>query len=74
MGYRTNPYEGVRNFYHGEEFILGNIKYPTNPFRWDTIILNLPGGYVNPAMARILGWNESRKHVATDMLIYIDDI
>jgi hypothetical protein len=54
MGYRPNPYAAVRTCYHGEEFILGNTKDSTNPFRWDNIILNLPGGYYNPALARVL--------------------
>ena len=74
MGYRPSLYAAVRTFYHGEEFILGNTKALTNSFRWNNIILNLPGGDFNLSMARVLKWDELKKQVATDMLIYIDDL
>ena len=44
MGYRPSPYAAVRTFYHAEEFIIGDTNSRSNPFRWDDIVLNIPGG------------------------------
>ncbi len=74
MGYRPSPYAAVRTFYHAEEFIIGDTNCRSNPFRWDDIVLNMPGGEFNPTKARVVRWDAVNKRVATDMLIYMDDL
>ena len=74
MGYRPSPYAALRTFYHAEEFIIGDTNSPSNPFRWDDITLNLPGGEFNPTKARVVKWDVINERVDTDMLIYMDDL
>jgi hypothetical protein len=43
MGSRPSPYNAVLYYYLVEEFIQGNPVDETNPFFWNTVLLNLPG-------------------------------
>ena len=74
MGCIHNIYAELRTYYHAKEFVLGNTQSLDNPFRWDNIILNLPGGNFNPAMARVLKWDVIDECMAIDICIYIDDL
>ena len=42
MGYKPSPFRAIRTYYHAEEFIMGYVREDSNPFRYDTIIFNLP--------------------------------
>jgi hypothetical protein len=43
MGLRTSPYVAVKGTHIAEEIVFGDRHCPTNPFRWHSIRLNLPG-------------------------------
>ena len=75
MGYKPSPYGAVRTYYHGEEFIIGDIAEPNNPFRYDRVVQNLPGNAdYNPALRRVYKWDSISNRSAADMKIYVDDL
>ena len=43
MGYKPSPYNSVKTYRIAEEIIRGDRHDKSNPFRWDRVILNLPG-------------------------------
>jgi len=43
MGLKSSPYNCTRAAAWGEDFVCGDLLDPKNPFRWDTVVLNLPG-------------------------------
>ena len=43
MDLKSSPYNCTRTFAWSEDFIRGNRFDHTNPFMWDTVIMNLPG-------------------------------
>ena len=43
MGLTGSPYQSVQTATRGKRMILGNRKDQSNPFRWDSVELNLPG-------------------------------
>ena len=75
MGYKPSPYGAIRIYYHAEEFIVGDIREPNNPFRFDTVILNMHGNDdFNPALRRVYKYDTLNKRSASDMKIYVDDL
>ena len=68
------PYTAVKTYYNVEEFVMGNTHTLVKKFRWDKIILNLPGGDFNPAIAIVLKYDVSDEHVAIGVLIYVYDL
>ena len=44
IGVKPTPYNAVRFYYWAEEFAKGSLQDRSNPFGFDTISLNLPGG------------------------------
>ena len=75
MGFRPSPYVATQMFAWSEEIILGDHLNPSNPFFWDTVIINLPGteGY-DPVMPGVYKWDSRRKVMACFFGTYIDDI
>lgn len=62
MGYKPSLYEAIHIYYHAEEFIVGDIREPNNPFRFDTVILNMPGNDdFNPALRRVYKYDTLNK-------------
>jgi hypothetical protein len=43
MGLKPPPYQAVQGMMVAEEVIRGDSKDSKNPFRWDTVRMNLPG-------------------------------
>ena len=41
MGFKPSPFFATKFYY--EEFVIGDRKEKENPFRFDRVILNLPG-------------------------------
>ena len=75
MGFKPSPYWAARFYYLMEEFALGHHLDSNNAFRWDTIILNLPGAAdFNPALPFVIKWNSQSKMVATSIKAYVDDL
>lgn len=55
MGLKASPYWAAQYYYYMEEFILGNTTDPYNAFRWDKVILNLPGAKnFNPSLPFVM--------------------
>ena len=74
MGFKPSPYNAVGTFRWADEIIRGNPKDPDNPFRWDSVEMNLPGMLsFDPRRP----WVSKRREdgcIANDFVDYIDDI
>ena len=65
MGLRSSPWVTTRLVAWMVEFVIGDKDCPDNPFRWDRIVLNLPGDPdYDPSMPRVYKWNELIKAIA----------
>ena len=75
MGLKPSPYRAARFFYFMEEYILGDHTELTNHFRWDKIILNLPGSkQFNPTLPFVIKWDAERTLIAAAIKAYVDDL
>jgi len=74
MGFRFSPYQAVQGILFAETFIRGDRHDQTNVLRWDRVVLNLPG---SPGYSPSLSW-VYKVHcdgsLASDFLIYVDDV
>lgn len=43
MGLKPSQYNCTHAFAWSEDFIKGDQHAPSNPFMWDTVVMNLPG-------------------------------
>lgn len=74
MGFTTSPYQAVQGMLVAEEVILGDPIDSKNIFRFDEVVLNLPGmPSYNPASAWVskIRWDDGL--VACDLFVYVDD-
>ena len=75
MGMKPSPYNAVRFYYWGEEFSHGNLRDLTNPFGYDSILLNLPGmSTYDATKPKLLKMNSSNGRVAGDVVTFVDDV
>ena len=75
MGMKPSPYNAVRFYYWGEEFSRGNLRDLTNPFGYDSILLNLPGmSTYDATKPKLLKMNSSNGRVAGDVVTFVDDV
>ena len=75
MGFRPSPYVCTQTFGWGEDAIRGNRKDRDNPFRWDSVRMNLPGDSdYDPSMPWVYKWNNEDGRLASHFSCYIDDI
>jgi len=75
MGLRPSPFMATQTMSWAEEIILGDPLDPTNIFRWDEVVLNLPGMLdYDPTRPWVAKYRSSDGKIACDMLIYIDDL
>ena len=75
MGAKPSPYWAARYYYLMEEFALGHHQDPNNIFKWDTVILNLPGSAdFNPSLPFVLKWDSVNKMIAATIKAYVDDL
>lgn len=78
MGMRSSPYNAVRYYYLGEEFVRGDPKANSNPMRYDRIRWNLPcmAAY-DPGLPKVMKWNDQAMNnkggVAGDVITFVDD-
>jgi hypothetical protein len=73
MGFRSSPYNSVKMYWIAEEVIKGDHHDQKNAFRWDHILLNLPGTTrYYPSKAWIL---KRRKDgaLASNVVTFVDD-
>jgi hypothetical protein len=74
MGLTGSPYQAVQTATRGKQVILGDRKDRSNPFRWDTVELNLPGSVAyNPTLPWIFKRRTEDNRIAADLHTYIDD-
>ena len=75
MGLTSSPYMAVRYYYFAEEFARGDRRATTNPLRWDSVRLNLPGDPLyDPSLPRVMKWNDETSSIAGDILAFVDDL
>ena len=74
MGMKPSPWVTCRLIGWMLEFVIGDNKEEGNPFRWDSVILNLPGDpKYNPNLPRVYKWNDALKAIACDVKVFCDD-
>jgi hypothetical protein len=79
MGFVSSPYTAVQGTLIAEEIITGDPQDPTNVFRWDRVILNLPGSsmykpadpWVYKARVNLI---DNTVAITNDLKIYVDDV
>ena len=75
MGFRPSPYVCTQTFGWGEDLIRGDRRSLSNPLRWDSVKMNLPGDAdYNPKMPWVYRWDSINMRMASDFCCYIDDI
>jgi len=75
MGLKSSPYNCTRAAAWGEDFVRGDRRDPKNPFRWDTVVLNLPGqDDYDPSLPWVFRYDSIRQQVAAFFCTYVDDI
>ena len=58
-----------------EEFVVGDQKDRKNAFRWDKVILNLPGDdSFNPTLPWVIKWDLIAHRIAATIRAYVDDL
>jgi hypothetical protein len=79
MGFVSSPYTAVQGTLMAEEFIMGDPQDPTNVFKWEGVILNLPGSSAyKPADPLVYKYKKDSRDntitIANDIKIYVDDV
>jgi hypothetical protein len=75
MGLRSSPYQAVQAMGVAEEVIRGDRHDPTNVFRWDKVVLNLPGSEdYNPSKPWVYKLRLDDRRIAADLFIFVDDL
>ena len=75
MGWLPSPYAACQAILIARDFLMGDRLNGTNPFRWDFVHLNLPGGPVyDPSVPWVAKVRGSDGKIATDLFIYVDDL
>ena len=74
MGMKPSPWVTTRLLSWLTEIVKGDRTEPSNPFKWDKVVLNLPGMEdYDPSMPRVYKWNNSTKSIACDVKTFVDD-
>jgi hypothetical protein len=75
MGVRSSPFNCVRIYLLGEEIIRGDRHATSNPFRWDYVVMNLPGtkGY-DPTKPWMFLYDAKNRRMAAFVVSYVDDL
>ncbi len=73
MGMRDSPYRSMQMMLMAKYLAYGDRNDPTNPFRWEHVVLNLPGseGY-DPSLPWVMKVR-SDGHLACEIYVYVDD-
>ena len=74
MGMRPSPWVTIRLLMWMMEVVVGDRRDVNNPFRWDRIVLNLPGSpEYDPTLPRVYKWNERIQSMACECKFFCDD-
>jgi hypothetical protein len=75
MGLRSSPYQAVQAMGVAEEFIRGDRLDPTNVYRWDKVVLNLPGSNdYDVTKPWVYKMRSDDGRIAADLFIFVDDL
>jgi hypothetical protein len=74
MGFRFSPYQAVQGVLFADQYIRGDRHDPSNIFRWDRVVLNLPGSTTYTPSASWVFRTREDGTLASDFLIYVDDV
>lgn len=64
----------MQSMLHAKPFVLGDRKEATNPFRWDRVVLNLPGMAKYNLTKSVVYKARDDGSLAGNVLVYIDDL
>jgi hypothetical protein len=73
MGLTSSPYQAVQTVTRAKRVMLGDPRERTNPFRWNSVVVNAPG---NPDYDPRMPWMYKLREdgtLASDLHTYIDD-
>ena len=74
MGFRPSPYLTTRDMRRIEPILIGEKDDPKNVYRWNIVILNLPGSKdYDPSKPKVYRVRKDGT-MAADLFIYIDDL
>ena len=75
MGLRSSPYNVIRATSWAEDVVRGNPLDKNNIFRWNRVVLNLPGMVdYDPRMPRGYKFDDLGQGLANNFETYVDDI
>ena len=73
MGFRSSPYIACKLYGWSMDIIRGNRHDAKNPFKWDSVRINLPGSAsYDPQLPWIAKMSEGKE--ASDTKVYVDDV
>ena len=73
--FRPSPYIATRGNYWGEEIVRGDRLTKANPFRWDSVVMNLPGkNEHDPRKPCVYKINKATGRIAADFFTFVDDV
>ena len=75
FGFRPSPCICTRGYHWREDIVRGDRRRKHNPFRWDKVILKLPGSMQfdsRKSWVYKLNWDTQR--VTSDFVTFVDDI
>ena len=73
MGFRSSPYNSVRMYMIIEEVIRGDRRDLSNPFQWESVMLNLPGTVeYKPSLPWVMQLRADNSE-ASNMTSFVDD-
>jgi hypothetical protein len=73
MGLRDSPYRSLQLMLMAKYLSYGERSDPNNPFRWERMVLNLPGSeYYDPSLPWVMKVR-SDGHLACEVFVYVDD-
>jgi hypothetical protein len=75
MGLKSSPYQAVQAMGVAEEFIRGDRLDPDNVFRWDKVVLNLPGSNdYDVSKPWVYKMRSDDGRIAADLFVFVDDL
>eukprot|EP00978_Attheya_sp_CCMP212_P016480 scaffold43205_cov34-Attheya_sp.AAC.2 len=74
MGLRPSPYNATQGMAEAEDVIRGDKRNASNPYRWDRVLLNLPGRMSYDPKLPWIAKVRVDGQIAGDIFIYIDDL
>ena len=75
MGLKSSPYQACQAMLVVEELVKGNPSDSNNPFRWDEVVVNIPGSKnYDPSKPWVYKLRWSDRMIACDVFIYVDDL